>query len=537
MEKAGYKNYYEDVDDTLAKTIRYRQMVGLITSSSIRGYWAQQRDSTRTKNTNIVCENVADISTLHSSMKEDDLACRIDSAKLNRGSTVNVSDSEVIEEATSDAHRLSKNKHVPIAVDVIQYIFHNNNLNDSEIVKNVDANSLCSMKLQEKQRTTPTKLKIQQHHPGYIPTPLWQQFHEDELCDKSKSTSSLANEDAVNSAMHCNRYKKRDAANHEGLQFMPTCFDCGGVIQPGVINTTIRMVELKHMGDTIAAMTAEIAFEAPNVNAKLSRTQRRRESRFKAKLSRKEYYGSKQQQQQQQITNGNVPTNPPNQKSLQPHAKSNIWQYVWQQQNKYHHNRPTTRKSLKSVYPFLNCAAHYFALTCGSCGAKIFLPDFYDNNTKSFNIRNNKSNVKTKKFQRNATVSENRKKQETYQILSPSNSAVLVSKNTDKNQLIRDDIDIREDLSSFSPFFNPSLSSHQLDSSKSPFGVSSPTIGVKRKELDAEKKVTSQAVHPVMAQPAATILLPVHQQRKQKKPKTGNGKNDLMAFLSSLNDR
>jgi hypothetical protein len=533
MENAGYQNYYNDVDGALNKTIRYRQMIGLLTSSSIRCFRAQQPNSTVTTNVaecqqakGAASESLSDKATSHCGMHEANSTSMHDSTVSRRNKTLTSSVSNLTGDITSTLHRQSKNKHVPIAVDVIQYMFHNNHHSEIDIVKNEETSSLSSMKLQEKQRTAPSNFKIQHHHPGYIPTKLWQIFHENEQCDKSQSLSR-----SVSHVTNRNGNEKCAAAKRGTLQFMPSCFDCGGVIQPGVMNTTIRLVQLNRKVNATDEVTKEKTAEASNVLSNLSRTQRRRESRFKAKLCRKEYYGAKQQQQQ--ITNYKVHTHTSNHKSLQPQAKSKLWQYIWQQQNKYYHNRQrTTGEICKSAYPFLNCCMQYFIVTCGSCGAQIFLPDQHDNNAISFNIRNKKN------IQRNRSVGQNRKsetgtKNETSQILSPSsnNSGEMVSTNTDKSQIFCEENNKIDDPASF----NPSVRSLPSNSSTATINSRSPTIGVKRKELDVQRRVQSQALDLATVQPTATVLL--HQQQKKKKSKNVQGKNDLMAFLSSLNDR
>ena len=521
-----YQNIYEDVDGALEKTIRYRQMVGLLTSSAIRRYRTQQTSNATTtlcKRTNIANENVADKTKYHSKKQEVDLTSMNISTKSRRKNSISASDTNLAEEARSNLK--SKNKHVPIAVDVIQYMFHNNNHNSDDVVENSHMNTLSSMKLQEKQRATPTIFKIRHHHPGYIPTTLWQIFNENEQGDKFKSTSQSASEDAVSHAIFHDEDEKHDIANCGTLQFLPTCFDCGGVIQPCVMNTTIRMVELKRKVNASNEMAAKGTDVASNVPSQLSRTQRRRESRFNAKLCRKQYYGSKEQHQQN--SNCILPTHTLNHRLLQPHAKSNIWQYIWQQQNKYYHNQPTTTvKNLKSVYPFLNCCTHYFILTCGSCGARIFLPDFHNNNTKSLNIRNKKSNERTKQFQRNHSVRQNHKsgtKNEQRQILSPlsDKSAETIFKETDKNQIFCEAISNTENPA----LLDTSICSLQANISTTSINLSHATIGMKRKESDAQHNVETQVLDLVTVQPtAATILL--HPQRKKKKAKNIQGKNE-----------
>jgi hypothetical protein len=381
------------------------------------------------------------------------------------------------------------------------------------------------MKLQEKQRTNPTNIKVQHHHPGYIPTVLWQMFSEKERPNAGRR-------------MYHDTGEKNKASRCGTLQFMPACFDCGGVIQPGDMNTTIRMVELNREVNGAAEDTNNETIVLSNAQPNLSRTQRRRESRFKAKLYRKEFYGSKQQQQQIANYKGLVHTT--NNKLLQPHTKSRIWQYIWQQQNKYYHHQPTTTTSgsdLKRVYPFLNCCTHYFIVTCGSCGVQIFLPDFRDNNTKSLNVRNNKSYERMKQFPNNRSVALNRTSQtemknEKHQIHSPSsnNSGETISNKSDINQILNEGKNTTE----------APVSLNSLKPQKTATTITlknGPTIGVKkRKELDTTPpQVQLQSTYPATFHPTSTMKL--HPQQKKKKSKNVQGKNDLMSFLSSLNDR
>jgi hypothetical protein len=405
-------------------------------------------------------------------------------------------------------------------------MFHNSNHNCDNIVKKSDAQSLSSMKLQEKQRGAPASSSIQHHHPGYIPTKLWQIFNENERCAKSNFVSQQsASESTSGESINYDRNENRKATNYGTLQFMPTCFDCGGVIQPGVMNTTIRMVETRHKVDatTATTTTSEIS-ESPDVHARLSRTQRRRESRFKAKLCRKEYYGSKEQHQE--ITNYNHSSN----KSLRPHAKSKIWQYIWQQQNKNYHKKPTTSGKKKSVYPFLNCCKHYFVLTCGSCGVQILLPDLNSNNATSWNVRSNKNErMKHSVMQDRKSPSEMTSK--TSQLLTPSslNSVNKLTKMVENKEVLIED----DQTAAGSELLNlPRSSAH---SSTTPIiSINPATSRVKRKEppVDAQPQPKLQALDPALAIPSGSLTL--HQQGKKKKSKNVKGKNDLMAFLSSL---
>ena len=541
MEQAGYQNYYKDVDGALEKTIRYRQLVGLISSSSIRSFREQQTNSGRPKHcsSTSVSENDDDKPATHTSIKEDELTTKNDTAKSKRDKNLIPTSASTVteEEATSAMNRSSKRKQVPIAVDVIQYMFHNNNHSSIDTLKNSETNSLSMMKLQEKQRTNPTNFKVQHHHPGYIPTTLWQMFSENEEDDNLRFTSRTESEDTINHTVRHERGGKGNATNHGAVQFMPTCFDCGGAIQPGVMNTTIRMVQSNRKVNATAEIAKPAAIDATNEQSQLSRTQRRRESRFKAKLCRKQHYGSKQQQQVQN-TNATIPTKKSTYKSLYPHTKSNLWKYIWQQQNKYYHAEPTTAaKHLKSVYPFLNCCSHYYIVTCGSCGVQIILPDFHDTPEQSFHLRHKKkSNARKNQCQRNASVMQNQKSEQGTkdEKRSPltNNLGGTKSKNVDENQIIRDGTHITEDIEEI----KPAVSLLQSNISTTPIELHSSTSGVKRKELEAQHEGTSVALDPATVPPAALSTL-LHPQRKKKKTKNAQGKNDLMAFLSSLNDR
>ena len=108
----------------------------------------------------------------------------------------------------------------------------------------------------------------------------------------------------------------------------------------------------------------------------------------------------------------------------------------------------------------------------------------------------------------------------------------LPSEHSSVNNIIKDHDDR---ITSHSPeiVFSPSVSVAPMDSSSSTNATG--TIGVKRKELpvtNAQPQAQSQSLNTI---PATTLL---HQQRKKKKQsKNSHGKNDLMSFLSSLNDR
>jgi hypothetical protein len=542
MEQTGYQNYYIDVDSAIGKTIRYRQMMGLIASSSIRSFRTQPTNLETTTQQqqqldqiDSAKEVVFDIPTSHSH-NESITSNRENSAASNPLPTYGINVGNDLLSTATNTNRRSKRKNIPAAVDVIHYLFHNNNHIDCDTVKNADTHTLSDMKVQEQTRKAAChkNFNTQFQHPGYIPAALWCNFTQGEQDQKSiaQSTTQSTNKETIKQKeilpeVHHENSQLVDFGDLH-LQYMPVCFDCGGVIQPGVMNTTIRMVELKHNMNAVEIPPADTTIATVDRQSPSSKSKRRRESRFKAKLCRTQYYGSKllstcpgshqksQQQQQQQ----------------QPDSKSNLWKYIWLQQNQYYHTSKN-KKGLKSIYPFLNCGTHYYIVTCGSCGAQIHLPDFQENNATLTNIRNKKITAKMNQLERNKSAWQNQKsgkgmKHEAVTKLPVS----LPGENNSVNNIVKDHDDR---TTSHSPeiVFSPSVYVAPMDSSNSTNATG--TIGIKRKELpvtDVQPQAQSQSLKTI---PATTLLQ--QQRKKKKKSKNAHGKNDLMSFLSSLNDR
>jgi hypothetical protein len=562
-----YRNHYNDVDQSLEKTMRYRQMIGLITSSSIRSFRDQNgvdNDSDMVPAYDDVPQQPVSIKTpiddnnitIESDvMKHDELIPMCDD-RNSTDATTTIDTTENVNRDRPTCSRRIRRKQLPIVLDVIQYLFHNNhNLTSSNnfVIKDIDTISLSHMKQCEQKRSKSMNLfSVQHHHPGYVPVELWQKFNINENNDARQSSIPSSSKESLRKEERtvCEESNEQERtalvkSKFTGLQFLPVCFDCGGILQPGVMNTTIRIVELKldHSMDA----TSDAA------DAVRSRTQRRRESRFKAKLCKTQYQCTKQHQAS--IAKVKVSN------EERPHSKSNLWQYIWQQQNKYFHPKsPTTRANAKSVYPFLNCCTQYYIVSCGSCGAQIYVPPFDTNPIKPYNVRNhggnsrkNPLNSKTTpvkqivgKLQRGTNIgslqsaSPMRLKADDSMVfdMSKHNAAKPVVKNlnvTHPNAAATGTGDTDE--LSKSTLHNPLTNDLQVED-VARVTVSSNSINGNERKRHIHGSVSHHQEQPkalVLQQPQSTTLLNV--QRKKKKPRNEKGKNDLMSFLSSLNDR
>jgi hypothetical protein len=331
-----HKDRYNECDGVLEKTIRYRQVVGLLTASSIRAFCNRGLSKISEKESTFS-------EPISKSLPIDSIICT-ESSKTEDGETTNCQES-------SEKNSLAKTKcrgasmkscrlrgRQLVALDVAYYLFHNNN-NQRSCAKN-SQQSLSSLK--QSQKMNDTLLQLHHHHPGYVPVRLWQGYSAWErqldaalvsACDDTETNLMTNTPDGM--AQH--------SSPLPSLQFVPVCFDCGGIVQPGIQNTTIRLVRNDPPAST--------------------RAQRRRESRRKALMSQKQHQTVK------------LHVNHVKSSEIQnqlPHPRSKIWQYIWQQQNKYYHSRPTT--DLRKLYPFMNCCKNYYIVTCGSCAAPIYLP-------------------------------------------------------------------------------------------------------------------------------------------------------------------
>ena len=199
---------------------------------------------------------------------------------------------------------------------------------------------------------------------------------------------------------------------------------------------------------------------------------------------------------------------------------------------------------------FLNCCSQYYIITCGSCGVKIYIPDFQESNIKSINIRNQKISAKSNPLQKNSSVWQNQKStkgmnHETITnrpIPTPLEDIAMPSLASDtvvkQHQIVRattnDTIEMISNQSSTTNSHLPNISTTLMDSINSITAstTTSTTTGVKRKEVDVQPQMKSQ--QPLDSTKTTTLH---SQQRKKKKSKNLQGKNDLMSFLSSLNDR
>jgi hypothetical protein len=438
-----YKNRYNECDGVLEKTIRYRQVVGLLSASSISAF--------RSRGFSSASAATADTQRTSDKVENDETTNR---AEINE---TNSPEKTHCHSAVTKRRRRHENQLV--ALHVAYYLFHNNS-NEKDRVKS-NQPSLSSLKKSQ----IPNKflLQLHHHHPGYVPIRLWQGFMTWEQhwhcshisCNEAEATAmTITPHDSkgpASSGMIIGRVQ--GSSPHSKLQCIPICFDCGGIVQPGIQNTTIRLVR----NDPLAT----------------TRTQRRRESRRKAAMSQKQHQSIKHHVNHVQAS---VVPNP------LPHARSKIWQYIWQQQNKYYHNAPTM--DLRKLYPFMNCCKNYYIVTCGSCAARIYLPGISSSSAPMTTNGQTKRGGTSKKWSANATES----------VSAPNDTMASLS---EASPMKREDSETVE-----------STLSNQLD------------VNPRKRKVDAAASKSNAA------------SLNDRKKKKKKPPKSA----ELMKFLSSLND-
>jgi hypothetical protein len=603
-------NRYKKVDNVFGKTIRYRQMVGLLASSSIRSFRKRPRSCSTniesvdainapittttttitppTDITNIDATSVSKSNLCNDDDDEDDVVVKnsfipSNTNSVEQSSTIAPATTSSQQHNTSDKVILNQYRHPtyriePIAIDVIQYLFHNNNYNCNHMNRDNNiktqnnnhvrlSNLMEQQKKQQQQQHHQQQFNIDQHHPGYIPIDLWKDYvalknnrifnnlHEDDVVKKNLVLNMGEEDNERQSAVD-------DTKRPTLLQFAPVCFDCGGIIQPGVMNTTIQMVE-----------QSRLDVDATTTTTSLSRTQRRRESRFKATLYRKQFYGTKQLCRMMQSNNTTNISKQQQQQHL-PSSKSKIWQCIWQQQNKYYHKEPSI--DLQRIYPFLNCCNNSFCysyiITCGSCGSQIYLSG--NNNDTYIPPSKVRSNINLKKRNHEATTTtnamhhqqysskrninnmkdttpvkitqiENHKKQR--DIYFETSSATIIDNDvdatTDNNPLIlngpeRTSTENSSKISEVITKINNDIGNNSMNNNvhvqRAIIDTTTTTTTIPNKPVQQQQQTLMSQSHGSSPNYSLTLLNP---SRTTKKKKSKQQKNDLMSFLSSLNDR
>ena len=482
--------------------MRYRQMVGLLTASSIRSFRNHrggiqedpttggiQEDPTTGTTERISSADAAEDSSKrvtlnpNASAEEGDDPAN-DDCGTKHSQEIAVSTSHGAASATTKRRRRRRCSDPLVAMDVAFYLFHNQN---QDTVVHSKQSSLSSMKQAQLLSKDCLLSQMHQHHPGFVPIRLWQGFMAWEKQPLASSIVSAASEDAptkassaispTSAAESCSATSTTGGNRAMLLQFVPVCFDCGGIVQPGVQNTTLRLV---HNGRHRHRTTP---------------TQRRRESRRKAALAQKQH-----QTMKQHVNHWKSAMAP----HCLPDARSKLWHYIWQQQNKYYHSQPA--KDSRKLYPFMNCCKNYCIVTCGCCAAPIYLPGMSSNTLP--------------------TRSNDEKKKRAWMPTNASNAAMLL-----KHPLANTNPSVsqpkNDDVASFSELPASLLEMRELGSVAVATTEEAISVGTSRlSQATSEKRKLGDMASP----------MPSLNSRKKKKKKNTPKSKELLSFLSSLND-